>query len=130
QEKVLPKFNAEVDQQFGLGGKSNGQLVQKMASLKELSLYPDAKLWTTTDSELRGAARLMDASELGGSEPHPALYLRRGISLLVHQTMINNAIDRLDFAGKTMTDDEIRAKIEQELSTLLGKDFKLEQEPL
>jgi len=130
QERVLPKFNAEVDQQFGPGGKSNSRLAEKMANLKELGLFPDAKSWSTTDSELRGAARLMDASELGGSEPNPALFLGRGISLLLHQTMINNAIDRLDFAGKTMTDDEIRAKIEQELSTLLGKDFKLEQEPL
>jgi hypothetical protein len=129
QDKVLPKFNAEVDQQFGPGGKSNSQLAEKMANLKELGLFPDAKSWSTTDSELRGAARLMEASELGGSDPNPALFLGRGISLLLHQTMINNAIDRLDFAGKTMTDDEIRAKIEQQISTLLGREWKFSNEP-
>ena len=129
QEKTLPKFNAEVDQQFGPSGKANAQFAQKIAGLKELRLDPDAKIWTTTDTELRGAARLMDSTELGGSDPNPALYLGRGLTLLLHQTLINNSIDRLDFAGKTMTDDEIRAKIEQEISTLLGKEWKFKDEP-
>ncbi|HLJ11420.1 MAG TPA: hypothetical protein VKU82_09530 [Planctomycetaceae bacterium] len=128
QDKVLPQFNAEVDKQFGPSGAINRSMAKEISSLQELQLYPDAKLWSSTDTELKFAGRLMAPDELGGSEPNPALYLGRGLTVLVHESVINNAIDRMGFAGQTLTDDQVKAKIEDTLSRLLDRDVQLKDE--
>ena len=66
----------------------------RMASLRELNLYPDAKSWSTTDTELKVSTRLMSPTELGGSEPNPAMYLGRGLTILLHDSLMNNSLDR------------------------------------
>jgi hypothetical protein len=125
QDRVLPQFNSEVDKQFGANGKANPELAKKLNALRELKLYPDAKVWSSTDSELRVATRLMDPKELGGSDPNPALVLGRGATLLFHESVMNNSLDTLELEGKTMTEDELKSKLESNFSKLLGRDVKL-----
>lgn len=122
RDKVLPQFNSQVDSNFG---RLNADLAARLDALRELNLYPDAKLWSTTDSELKVVTRLMGPGEMGGSLPSPAMYLGRGVTVLMHDSLMNNYLDTLDFAGKTMTDDEIKSKIEAQFSKLLGRDVKL-----
>jgi hypothetical protein len=124
QDRVLPQFNSEIDKEFGPNGKANSQLAKSLDALRELNLYPDAKVWSTTDAELKLASRLMAASELGGSDPNPALVLGRGATILLHETALNNSTDRLDLAGKTMTEDELRARLEANFSKLLDREVK------
>ncbi len=121
QDRVLPQFNSEVDKEFG---GFNPDITERMSALRDLNLYPDAQSYSTTDSELKVATRLMAASELGGSEPSPALYLGRGLTVLMHDSLMNNYADRLELAGKSLTDDEIKAKIEAQLSKVLGREVK------
>lgn len=121
RDRVLPPFNSEVDKEFR---DFNPEIAERLAALRELSLYPDAKTWSTTDSELKVSTRMMAAGELGGSEPNPAMYLGRGITVLLHDSLMNNYADRLELAGKSMTDDEIKAKIEGQLTQLLGREIK------
>lgn len=128
QENVIPKFNAEVDKEFGPNGSFNPKLGERFAALQELQLYPDAKVWSTTDTELRMMSRLMAASELGGSDPNSALVLGRGATILVHETLMNNAADRLDLKGQTLTDDQLKARIEENLTKLLGREFKFKND--
>lgn len=125
RDRVLPQFNSEVDKQFAT---LNPDVEARLASLRELNLYPDAKSWSTTDHELKVSTRLMAPAELGGSEPSPAMYLGRGITILLHDSLMNNSIDRQEFAGKTMTEGEIKAKIEAEATKLLGKEVKFSEE--
>ena len=121
RDRVLPPFNAQVDKEFH---DFNPEIAERLAALRELNLYPDAKTWSTTDSELKVATRLMAPTELGGSEPSPAMYLGRGLTVLLHDSLMNNYADRLELAGKSMTDDEIKAKLEQQLTKLLGREVK------
>jgi len=121
RDRVVPQYNKEVDKEFH---DFNPEIAERLNALRELDLYPDAKTWSTTDSELKVATRLMKTTELGGSEPSPAMYLGRGLTVLLHDSLMNNYADRLDLAGKSMTDDEIKAKIEGQLTKLLGRDIK------
>lgn len=128
QSNVIPKFNSEVDKEFGANGSFNPKLGERFAALQELQLYPDAKTWSTTDSELRMTSRLMAASELGGNDPNPALVLGRGATILVHETLMNNAADRLDLKGQTLTDDQLKGRIEANLTKLLGREYKFKND--
>jgi hypothetical protein len=125
RDRVTPQFNADVDKKFH---DLNPEVAERLAALRELNLYPEAKSWSTTDSELKIATRMMAPTELGGSEPSPAMYLGRGVSVLLHDSLMNNYCDRLDLAGKSMTDDEIKAKIEGQLTTLLGREIKFKDD--
>jgi hypothetical protein len=124
QDKVIPEFNSEVDKEFGPGGTANNDIGPRLAALQELRLYPDAKVWSSTDTEMRLAARIMSNDELGGSDPHPSLVLGRGTTILLHESWMNNAADRLDLKGQTLSDDQLRARLETNLSKLLGREFK------
>jgi hypothetical protein len=127
QDRVLPQFNSEVDKQFSPASKSSQDLHRMQEALRELKLFPDAQSWSSTDSELRLASRLMAPTELGGNEPNPALVLGRGATILVHESMINNATDRMELAGKTMTEDELQAKLEGDFSRILGREVKFKK---
>jgi tetratricopeptide (TPR) repeat protein len=127
QDRVLPQFNSEVDKQFAPAGKNSQNLSRTRDALQELKLNPDAESWSSTDSELRHASRLMAPTELGGNEPNPALVLGRGATILLHESMINNATDRLELAGKTMSEDELQAKLEGNFSKLLGREVKFKK---
>ena len=47
-----------------------------------------------------------------------------GATLLLHETALNNAIDKIGIAGQTLTEPELRAKIESFLSQALNRPFK------
>jgi hypothetical protein len=128
QDRVLPQFNSEVDKQFGTNSKINVDFNDRMSALRELNLYPDAKSWSTTDSDLKVATRLMGPSELAANDPNPALVLGRGATILVHESLMNATADRFDIAGQTLTEDEVRAKIEGNLTKLLGREVKLKDD--
>lgn len=129
QDRVLPRFNAEVDKEFGANGTRNVEIQTKVIGpLQELELYPDAKSYSTTETELHVRTRLMADGELGGSEPSPSLVLGRGVTILVHESLMNNSMDRMRVAGRTMTDDEFQAELEARLSKLLGREVKFKKD--
>lgn len=128
QDRVLPEFNAEIDKAFGPKGTANPKYAKSLDALRELNLYPDAYSWSTTDTELKGSTRLMAATELGGNDPNPALFLGRGLTVLIHESLMNNAADRLELAGKTMTEEELNAKLEANFSKLLDKEVKIKKD--
>ncbi|MFN0056734.1 MAG: hypothetical protein ACKV0T_31710 [Planctomycetales bacterium] len=124
RDNVLPRFNSQIDENFGAKSKMNGDVAARIAALKELNLYPDAKSYSTTETELRVSTRLMGGTELGGGDPNPALILGRGVTILVHESLLNNSADRMGLQGQTLTDDQLREKIEQQLTKLLGREVK------
>ena len=128
QDNVLPKFNTEVDKEFGPNGKFNPDVAKRAAALEELKLYPDARSFSTTDKELKVSTRLMSAAELGGSDPSAALVLDRGATVLIHNSLMNNGADRLDVKGQALTDDQLKAKLEANLSKLLGREVKFKDD--
>src|SRR5258708_13380570 len=67
---------------------------------------------------------MMSAEELGGSAHSTGMYVGRGETVLLHDTLLDRFADSLDLAGKSLTDDEIKARIEGQLGKLLGRDVK------
>lgn len=125
EEKTLPRFNKEVDENFE---KANEKLESKVrATLKENGLFPSAITFRTSETHLMVNSRLMEPEEFGGSGPDstPAVTDNAPLLVHVHETLMNNAIDRMELAGKTMTDAQLKAELETSLSTLLDRDVKL-----
>ena len=124
QDRVLPKFNEEVDRSFS---DATAKIEKEVfAGLRAAGLYPDAITYQSTDSALRVNSRLMGAGELGADVPHSGLASDRGATVMLHESAINNSIDRMELAGQTLNDTELRAKLEAFLSKALNRAVKLD----
>ena len=120
-EQVIPKFDAEVDKQFA---KSNSELKKVDDSLRSLGLFPDARTTRSTDTTLSIWSRLMATSELAANNLDASVAPTVGLTVQVHESLLNNSIDRMELAGKTMTEDEIKALLEERFSKMLNRPFK------
>ena len=124
---VLPKFNSEVDKNFAEAGPKLEAEV--FSGLKATGLYPDAFVYSTSDTTLRLNSRLMNPTELGADLPPTPVLADRGATLLLHETAANNSIDRIGLAGQTVTEAQLREKMEGFLSKALGRPIKFETPP-
>lgn len=123
--RVTPKFNEEVDKSFA---KATSQIETDLVKgLKETGIYPDwLKLWSTGE-QIRLASRLMPEGKLGGYTPPSAwLATSSGAAMVMHESVVNNTIDQIGFAGKKMSEEELRAHLEAFLSKALSREFKFQ----
>lgn len=128
-EKAVPRFNEEVDKSFAPGGTVNNKLETKILKpLRDTRLYPETKMWSTTADHMYGNIRLMQQGEVGGGSPY-MVYPQTGVLVFVHESMLNNALDRMQFHGKTMTDDEFMEELRGNLNQILGKSVNLTTKP-
>jgi len=120
--RVLPRLNEEANKEFAT---ANADLRAKLDDpLKELGLYPDAKSFRTTDTQMTALTRLMGSGELGADSPYATPAPANGAVVQVHESWINNSIDRMELAGRTINEDELKTLLETRLKKLLGDDFK------
>lgn len=120
--RVTPKFNEEVDRKFN---NANNDFQNKLVGpLTELNQYPDTIHYQTTETHLVSASRLMTAGELGGGTPHPSMISPKGLTLLIHESMINNSIDRMGLEGKTMTAAELKTFLRDRFSKVFNFEKK------
>ncbi len=111
--RVEPQFNAEVDSAFV---RLNAELQDKARRpLLTENLYPDYKTARTTDTELIFNSRLMADGELGGGASPIESIPAAGIAFNIHDSLLNNALNRVDVAGKTLTETEFIQLIDQRL---------------
>ncbi|HET6425880.1 MAG TPA: hypothetical protein VFG20_19475 [Planctomycetaceae bacterium] len=122
-DRVLPRFNAEADKAFGgAGGRIDSEL---NAGLKSAGIYPDRQRFESTDSHLKVSRRLTGEQELAGAAPEALLVNSvDGARLVLHDSVVNNTIDRIDFSGKTMSEEELRHHVEAFLTKALAREFK------
>lgn len=119
--RVLPEFNKSVNAEFK---NADAEFKKRVIDpLKELEIFPQAYDYRTRDDELRVSTRLMVDGELGGSWPSPGVTTENGIAIHLHESVMNNALDRLKLGGRELTETELAAEIEKMISTLIGKDF-------
>ena len=124
EERVLPKFNEEVDRSFA---DATAKIEKEVfAGLRAAGLYPDAITYQSTDTTLRVNSRLMGTGEMGADLPHSGLASDRGATVMLHESAINNSIDRMELAGQTLNDTELKAKLEAFLSKALNRAVKLD----
>ena len=121
RSKVLPEFNQEVDTKIV---NLNKDLEEKLnAKLREKDLMPSATNYRTTEEDLRVNLRLMADRELAGGDGPFVTVPSTGFVVALHESLINNSIDRLKFSGRTMTEKEVASEIEKSFSDLLGRPF-------
>ena len=117
--RVLPEFNKEVDTKIV---DLNKNLEEKVNSkLRQKELYPSAASYRSSEDDLRVSTRLMADQELAGSDGPFVSVPTAGFVLALHESLLNNSLDRLKFAGRTMSEDELGKEIEASFSDLLGR---------
>ena len=125
RSKVLPEFNQDVDSKIG---DLNKDLEEKVnAKLREKDLMPSATNYRTTEDDLRANLRLMADRELAGGDGPFVTVPSTGFVVALHESLLNNSLDRLKFAGRTMTDKELAGEIEKSFSDLLGRPINATQ---
>ena len=114
RNRVLPRFNKEIDSQFS---KANKELNAKVYEpLRKLDLYPQYMSFRTTSDLVIVDALLREDQELGGDRPGMLSMPGRGAArVLIHESWINNAISKMDLAGKTMTSERTSQGIRKAL---------------
>ncbi|NQV28594.1 MAG: hypothetical protein HQ518_29940 [Rhodopirellula sp.] len=121
--RMLPEFNQEVDAEFS---KSNGQMADRVIpKLKETGLFPSARTYRSTGDALWIGTRLMGDADLGGDSPSFSTRVAGSAAIHLHETLLNNTLDKLPLAGESFTEKELAEQIEKSLRLLLGDDFKL-----
>ncbi|MFQ5734731.1 MAG: hypothetical protein ACE5KM_22585, partial [Planctomycetaceae bacterium] len=120
--QVLPEFNKEIADNFA---KANKQVKDKwLKRIDKAGLTPDVRSVRTTNDFLLVNSRVMRPSEMGGSSSNAIDTPGNGVTLKIHESAMNNAFDRLEIAGKTLTEAELIDKIETSLMDVLGKDYE------
>ena len=121
--RVGPEFDNEVDGKFT---EINEKLETKVAQpLKAEGLYPESRHFQSSDTQFDYHSRLMAQGELGGGKPEMRLAGEGELVYQMHESLMNNFMDRLGVNGKTLNEDELRALLEEKLSKLLSKDVSL-----
>ncbi|MFN0198983.1 MAG: hypothetical protein ACKVT0_19725 [Planctomycetaceae bacterium] len=118
-DRVLPELDKEVDSEFA---KATTNIQEKLyQKLRDNDLYPSASRYVSTDTHMWVNQRLMSVGELGGSMAPKQYSSDKGLVVQIHESNMNNSLDRLNLAGRTITEDELRAELEQHFSELLGR---------
>lgn len=121
RENVLPEFNSEVDQQFG---ELNADLAGFESRMRKKGVAPRSERVRTTSDRFLLDAAIREEGEVSGSPPNIGSTRGVGFTAQIHESLLNNAADRWGFAGRTMTDDQVRAELEKWFEELLGRDIE------
>jgi hypothetical protein len=123
RDRLIPEFNQEVDAEFS---KSSAQMEETVIPrLKENGLFPSARTYRSTGDALWIGTRLMDDDNLGGDAPSFSTRVAGSAAIHLHETLLNNSLDKLPISGGSFTEKELGTQIEIALQALLGNDFKL-----
>jgi hypothetical protein len=122
--EVGSRLNREVDSQFD---KANMELQNRMyGPLRKQGLYPQTFTVTSSDVDLTVNSRLMESTEIAGSRPAPGYQVPTdGVLVQLHESVLSNGAERLGLNGKTMTENEVRAHLEERFTELLGREVDL-----
>lgn len=125
RDKVLPRFDQEVDKKFNdYSGKVESEVNE---TLRKNNLFPSARSYRTTDTDLAISTRLMENGELGGDSTRLTAGSPVGATIHLHETAINNALDRLGLAGKSYTEEELANELASAVKVLTGKVIDLKK---
>jgi len=113
--KAKQRVDTEADARFGeLSDRLKRHVLQPMA---DLSLGPEMVSAHTTERRIVMRLRLAGKGQLGGHTPRPRAPSDSLASFQVHQSAINNAVEKLELDGGTFTLPELRRRI----ATRLGR---------
>ncbi len=119
QSRVIPELDAKVDEMIQ---KADEQLKYDLRKrLRVAGVLPSVVRARSNDSYLRLSAEVADKDELGGDEGNPGGSMGAGLVISIHETLLNNAVNQMKFAGQTMTDKQVSEELQRYLSEVLGR---------
>ncbi len=123
ERRLLPEFNKGVDDEFGgLSRKLEETVIPK---LHETNLYPSARSFRSEEDAMWVSTRLMSSDELAGDTPTFTATSEAGVVIHLHESLLNNSLDRLNLGGQSLTEDELAAELSRSLQSLLGDQIDL-----
>ena len=118
-KQVGGEFNEQVNE---LLGNAEGRLQGRLYSrLRNVGLYPERQQVSTTDTTLNVSARVLAGDELAASPAPPLPVPSGGVSLQLHESYVNNALSRMNIAGRTMSNEDVRAEFRRFAEQLTGR---------
>lgn len=121
--KILPEFNTEVEAKVEDLNKNYEAKVS--SKLREKDLYPSVASYRSSEDDLRINTRLMSDHELAGGDGPFVGVPSSGFVLALHESLLNNSLDRLKIAGRTLSEDELGKEIENSFADLLGRKLNI-----
>lgn len=118
-QRVSSEFNREVEENFVKVNRDFRDKVIK--TTEEAGLKPNAQSVRTTNELLLISSRVMNDSELAGAPSNSNELPGWGVTIRLHESAINNAVDRLDIKGRTLTEEQLAEEIEKPIRDLLPK---------
>ncbi|MEX2137947.1 MAG: hypothetical protein WD894_01710 [Pirellulales bacterium] len=121
QQEVEAKVAARASER--LDAEVNARLAQAeadfrrriLAPLARLDLAPDVVQLTTTEDRVTTRLRLAGDDQTGAHTPRPLALSNSLASLQLHESALNNGLDRLQLAGRSFTLPELHQWITQRL---------------
>ena len=128
-ERVQPEMDREVEQ--ALRDAERDLQNDLYVRLQKAGLYPQTMSAKTTDDYLWLNHRTWTTGELSGDKLNYTRNQPGGVTLHLHESYLNNMFDRMNFAGRTMTETEVRRELEDYFSLLMGRrvDFQSDEPP-
>ncbi len=121
-EGVLrPQLDRQLNEQFDVVNLRAGGALRRRA--ERLGVAPSRETISSTDRELRIFGRLSGGDELAAPAPPPRPEATDGVLFQLHQSAFNNAADRLNLAGRTVTPDELGTLVTDFAGTLFDRDI-------
>lgn len=117
--RVSGEFNKEVETKFAEANKDYRDKVVKPT--EEAGLKPNAQSVRTTEELLLVSSRVMNNAELAGAASNPNEAPGWGVTIRLHESAMNNAFDRLDIKGRTLTEEQLTEEITKPLKDILPK---------
>jgi hypothetical protein len=118
RKRVLPEFEAEVAKEFKQVNKDIEE--QWNVKLREAKLEPAARKVTSTDKHLFWNSRIARPGEFSGGATTMPPPSAKGLAIHAHESLLNATFDRMNIAGRTMTDAEFRKEVDDYFAILFG----------
>ena len=118
-DQVSSRFDSEVSETFTKAeSKLNSNLY---ARLSNVGLSPERQTVSSTSTTLDISARVMNSDEVAASPPPSIPYVSSGLAGQIHQSYLNNALNRMDIAGRTMSSEELKQEFKRFAEEALGR---------
>jgi hypothetical protein len=118
QAKVAAQARQRLDRLAEDGfGRAHEKFVERViAPLERLELMPSYVESHTDEIRFTLRARLAGGDQLAANTPRPRALADSLLSLQVHESAVNNVLDRLELAGRHFTAQELRRHLAERLS--------------
>ncbi len=124
QRMIARETDAELNKriQAELSAMENDLREKVIGPLQRLNLDPMIVAMETTPDRLTARYRVADATQMAAAAPRPRAPTEALVSLQLHESAINNAIDRLGLSDRTWT---LRALYQHLGRTLTGRQWEI-----